>query len=241
MMSKPLLFPFLLAVTLVAGCASALQWDPESERTPGDAPEADTYTVEEGDTLYSIAFDHDLDYRKLAEWNEIGESYLIYPGQELALREDAASDAPEASPEPGVEDEPADSSPDVPAERRDLDWRWPLEGEILKAFGEGSLENGLQVASDEGDPVRAASDGEVVYTGSGLIGYGKLIIIKHDDVYLSAYGHNSEIMVEEGDSVTAGDRIASVGRGSGDRPMLHFEIRVEGDAVDPLQYLPDPG
>lgn len=243
MMPKPRILACLAAVLLLTGCASALQWDPDAQRTPGGDG---TYTVEEGDTLYSIAFDHGLDYRKVAEWNDIGESYLIYPGQELVLREGAAPGRGEetgtpASGEGQAEPDPPAAQPAPSPQRRDLDWRWPLSGQVLKAFGEGSLENGLQLGASEGDPVHAAADGEVVYTGSGLIGYGRLIIIKHDDVYLSAYGHNREIQVDEGDQVTAGDRIASVGRGSGDRPMLHFEIRVEGEAVDPLQYLPDPG
>ncbi len=228
--------PVLVLALGLAGCAGALHWAPP------------THTVEKGDTLYSIAFEYGLDYRELAEWNDIGGSYLIYPGQELALRPDQASepdrvsprDAGEPEPEAEVAEPAAGEAPQVPQRQEDLEWQWPLEGELLARFGESELDKGVQIDGSDGDPVRAAADGEVVYTGSGLIGYGKLIIIKHDNVYLSAYGHNSEIRVEEGDSVSGGDRIASVGRGRGDRPMLHFEIRMEGDAVNPLDYLPAP-
>ncbi|MCP1726650.1 lipoprotein NlpD [Natronospira proteinivora] len=241
----------LLPAILLAACSGALRWEEQS------------YTVQEGDTLYSIAFDHDLDYRELAEWNDIGQNYLIFPGDELALSERAAphvsrtqsSSAVSASRDTsgsqarserdgdggnGAEPEsPQPSTPSEPPQRRDdINWAWPVEGDIINRFGEGSRNTGLQIAAEEGTAVNAAASGRVVYTGSGLIGYGKLIIIKHDDIFLSAYGHNREILVEEGDEVDEGQRIGRVGLGRGNRSMLHFEIRSEGEAVDPEGYLP---
>jgi len=245
------LIGFLLLVTvLLAACAGALRWSPES------------YTVKEGDTLYSIAFRHGLDYRELAEWNDIGQNYLIFPGDQLALsphgsRQLASRDRGTSSPSGDASSKPAsqrqtrdddasssgsrsrssDQTVQPPQRRGDIQWRWPVEGELINAFGEGSMDKGIQIAADEGSDVKAAASGRVVYTGSGLIGYGKLIIIKHDDIYLSAYGHNQDILVEEGTSVDAGEVIASVGLGRGNRSMLHFEIRSEGQAVDPMSYL----
>jgi len=244
----------LLPILLLVGCSGALRW------------EAQTYTVQEGDTLYSIAFHHDLDYRQLAEWNDIGQNYLIFPGDELALSERAAAhvttssrrtasstsngrdrtaarqeSSDEGSGGNGAEPpSQADrSTPSGPPQRRDnISWEWPVEGEVINRFGEGSRNTGIQIAAEEGTPVNAAASGRVVYTGSGLIGYGKLIIIKHDDIFLSAYGHNQDILVEEGDEVDRGQRIGRVGLGRGNRSMLHFEIRSEGEAVDPNGYLP---
>ncbi len=234
----------LLLALFITACAGALRWAPES------------YTVKEGDTLYSIAFRHGIDYRELAAWNGIGAGYLIYPGDELILqdpgRRPAASgertaaasttgtggSRPSAGSQPGSEGR-NDSRPTQPPRRRtDLNWVWPVEGELINRFGDGAMGKGIQIAAEEGSNVMAAGPGRVVYTGSGLIGYGKLIIIKHDDVFLSAYGHNQEILVDEGDEVQAGDRIGRVGLGRGNRSMLHFEIRSEGNAVDPMQHLP---
>lgn len=242
----------LMLVALLAACAGALRWDGDSG--------ADTYTVKEGDTLYSIAFRHGLDYRELAKWNEIGSGFMIYPGDELILSAGASRSASSrtAARETGGkrrtrDDQQAASSrgsqegtrpsrsASAPQRRSDLSWVWPLQGELLSAFGDGAMGRGIQIGADEGAIVKAAAPGRVVYTGSGLIGYGQLIIIKHDDVFLSAYGHNREILVDEGDEVKAGDRIARVGLGRGNRSMLHFEIRSEGNAVDPVPYLPGRG
>lgn len=118
-------------------------------------------------------------------------------------------------------------------------WHWPADGPLLRAFSNSaSTRRGLAIGGQRGDEVRAATDGEVVYAGSGLVGYGRLIIIKHDARFISAYGHNAELLVREGQTVRAGQRIASLGDSGADRPMLHFEIRVDGTPVDPTRYLP---
>ncbi len=125
---------------------------------------------------------------------------------------------------------PADSTPD---------WLWPVKGKILSSFGAaGAVGKGLDIAGTGRAAVRAAAAGHVVYSGSGLIGYGQLIIIKHNNTFLSAYGYNSELLVSQGDKVSKGQQIARIGEGPGKRPMLHFEIRIDGKPVDPIRYLP---
>ncbi len=120
---------------------------------------------------------------------------------------------------------------------KDSAWLWPASGAILAGFNEAS-NKGLDIAGNPGDPVIASAGGKVVYSGSGLRGYGKLVIIKHDESYLTAYAHNRELLVKEGDTVTRGQKIAELGSTDADRPKLHFEIRKQGRPVDPMAYLP---
>lgn len=118
-------------------------------------------------------------------------------------------------------------------------WTWPAEGVILRSFVAGDpLRQGIDIGGKAGDTVRAAADGIVVYSGAGLVGYGELVIIKHDDRYLSAYGHNRRRLVAEGERVRGGQPIAEMGRTGAERDKLHFEIRRDGRPVDPLRYLP---
>ena len=120
-----------------------------------------------------------------------------------------------------------------------MKWRWPVDGQLLSRFEAGQpTKQGIDIAGSGGAPVRAAGDGTVVYSGSGLVGYGELIIIKHDEQWLSAYGHNRNRLVNEGAVVKAGQQIAELGRTGASRDMLHFEIRYNGKPVDPLRYLP---
>ena len=123
--------------------------------------------------------------------------------------------------------------------RGPLRWRWPASGRLISRFdARRPGRKGIDIAGKTGDPVRAAADGVVVYAGSGLSGYGRLIIIKHNKVFLSAYAHNRKLMAKEGQRVKAGQRIAQMGRSGTDRTRLHFEIRKNGSPVDPLRYLP---
>ena len=125
------------------------------------------------------------------------------------------------------------------AARGPLQWQWPADGPLLRPFSNSSTtRRGIAIGGSRGDEVRAATDGEVVYAGSGLVGYGRLIILKHDARFISAYGHNEELLVREGQNVRAGQKIALLGDSGADRPMLHFEIRVDGAPVDPTRYLP---
>lgn len=122
----------------------------------------------------------------------------------------------------------------------DINWRWPHSGPIIAKYSSESadMNKGIDIGGDAGDPIEAAADGSVVYAGSGLLGYGNLIIVNHSEHFLSAYAHSQEILVEEGERVSQGDTIAEMGSTGADRTMLHFEIRKKGDPVDPAQYLP---
>ncbi|RMQ40070.1 Peptigoglycan-binding protein LysM [Pseudomonas cichorii] len=134
---------------------------------------------------------------------------------------------------------PAGDSPVGVAGKSPTGWAWPASGILIGKFSSnGSLNKGIDIAGDLGQPVLAASDGSVVYAGSGLRGYGELIIIKHSDTYVSAYGHNRRLLVREGQQVKAGQTIAEMGSTGTDRVKLHFEIRRQGKPVDPLQFLP---
>ncbi|QNK01780.1 peptidoglycan DD-metalloendopeptidase family protein [Dyella telluris] len=117
-------------------------------------------------------------------------------------------------------------------------WRWPADGTLIKRFQSGDAIPGIEIGGKAGDPVRAAADGVVVYSGNGLVGYGELVIVKHNDSYLSAYGHNSKRLVKEGQRVTAGQQIAEMGSTGASRDELQFQIRKDGNPVDPLGYLP---
>lgn len=122
-----------------------------------------------------------------------------------------------------------------------VDWAWPFRGAVIGRFGDAGVENkGLDLAGNKGDAILAAADGEVVYSGSGLLRYGDLIIIKHNEHFLSAYAHNSVLNVREGDKVKQGQKIAELGSSGINRNMLHFEIRLDGKPVDPQLYLPAP-
>lgn len=202
--------------------------------------------VRKGDTIYSIAFRHGLDYRRLARWNGIRSPYTIYPGQRLSLKPGKAPKATtppprqvaSASPvKPAKASSPAkaDKAP-VPAAGGPLRWRWPTNGTLLVAFKQDG--KGIDIGGRAGQPIVSAAAGKVVYSGSGLVGYGRLIIIKHNNNYLSAYGHNKKLLVKEGDSVKAGEQIALMGYANAHQAKLHFEIRRDGNPVNPERYLP---
>lgn len=205
------------------GCSSALRWD------------ADTHTVREGETLYSIAFRYNLDQGDLAAWNKLGSGRLIYPGQKLRLTRPAGGGA--SRPASG---RPAKSAAVKPAPHTPVgDWRWPVDGPVIEAFSASPrTQSGMQIGGKRGQSIRASSGGQIVYAGSGLKSYGQLIIIKHNPSYLSAYGHNQELLVREGDQVNGGQQIARMGEGPGRKPLLHFEIRRDGKPVNPLAFLP---
>lgn len=126
----------------------------------------------------------------------------------------------------------------APADADAVDWAWPVSGKILAGFNDAASAKGVDIAGSQGQAVHAAAGGKVVYSGSSLRGYGKLVIIKHNAIYLSAYAHNSQLLVKEGQEVTKGQKIAEMGSTDTDRVKLHFEIRKLGKPVDPTQYLP---
>jgi lipoprotein NlpD len=194
--------------------------------------EAQTHVVQSGETLYTIAWRYRLDYQQLARINRLEDPDLIFVGQRLSLRGAPAARSAPASGTPPVSLPPPSVLPPPT-------WRWPVSGEVVSRFGANSgLGNGIGIAGRVGDSIRAAAPGRVVYAGSGLIGYGQLLIIKHNDTYLSAYGHNRRLIVQQGDDVASGQMIAEMGNGPAQRPQLHFEIRRNGVPEDPLRHLP---
>ena len=196
--------------------------------------ETTSHVVQPGETLYTIAWGYGIDYQELARWNDLDNLDLIYVGQRLSLQAAGATRPAEASSST-AQSRPLPAAPTLTPPT----WQWPAQGELVRAFGaDNGLENGIGIGGSVGQAIHAAAAGRVVYSGNGLIGYGQLLIIKHNDTYLSAYGHNNRIIVEQGDSVERGETIAEMGVGPERQPQLHFEIRRNGSPVDPLQHLP---
>jgi lipoprotein NlpD len=240
--------------------------DPVKTRPARPSIQSPIYRVQRGDTLHGIAWQRGVDYRLIAAWNGIRPPYRIYTGQTLRLtpppvarvppvsspRKSAKSPsvAPARKPQspktakklPPTPQAKAVSKPEPkssPASVRRLTWQWPAQGRLMSGFKAGDpLRKGIKIGGRSGDIIKAAEGGKVVYSGSGLIGYGRLIIVKHNENYLSAYGHNSRLLVKEGDQVTKGQKIAVMGTANTGDPLLHFEIRRDGKPVDPLRLLP---
>ena len=199
----------------------------------------DHHVVQAGETLYSISARYGLDYRDVARWNSIPRDYRIAVGQRLRLNPPpgAGTAAWQAAPTPRPSPLPR-ASPDDPA-HRPPPWQWPVRGgRVIGKVTQPSGGVGLRIDGELNQPVVAAADGKVVYTGAGLRGYGQLVIINHARGWLSAYGHNALLQVREGDVVQAGQVIATMGLGPGQQAMLYFEIRLDGRPVDPQSQLP---
>ncbi|MBE2211305.1 MAG: peptidoglycan DD-metalloendopeptidase family protein [Xanthomonadaceae bacterium] len=200
-----------------------------------------TQVVKKGDTVYRIATTNGITALDLALWNNIPPPYIIHPGQRLRLYPggSVATIPPPRTPVKPATTRPSTPPPSVVAPVANLAWRWPAEGALISTYQVGNpTRQGIDIAGNAGEPVRAAADGTVVYSGSGLVGYGELIIVKHNDQWLSAYGHNRKRLVSEGAVVKVGQQIGELGSTGTSRNMLHFEIRLNGKPVDPLQYLP---
>ncbi|MFN0163122.1 MAG: peptidoglycan DD-metalloendopeptidase family protein [Burkholderiales bacterium] len=159
-------------------------------------------------------------------------------GPAVARTKPEAPRAAETATRPEPAARPAEP-PLRPGESDEVAWSWPLNGRVIETFTESGTNKGIDIAAKVGDPVLAAGPGRVVYSGSGLRGYGRLVIIKHNNTYLSAYAHNSTILVKEGQTVTRGQKIAEAGNTDADVPKLHFEIRRQGRPIDPLKLLPE--
>ena len=157
------------------------------------------------------------------------------PATQSSATQSSASQRPARSS--SAKKPPAKKSPSKPKPTANIVWRWPTRGKVVRGFS-GTTHKGIDIDGKAGDAVRATAAGQVVYAGSGLVGYGNLLIVKHNPVYLSAYGHNRKLLVEEGDQVNAGQRIAEKGSSATNSVKLHFEIRREGKPVDPNKLLP---
>lgn len=212
----------LLSAALLASCSST----PERR---------ETYTVKRGDTLYAIAWRHKLDWQDLARWNGIRRDYVIHPGQVLKLypSRGRATQARSTTTSTARQTAPARAPTAVPVR-----WQWPVSGGTATLTSRPNGGQGLTVSGQLGEEIHAAAAGRVVYTGSGLLGYGQLVILKHNETYLSAYGHTQSVAVREGDAVVAGQRIATMGAGPQGDAMLYFEIRINGTPGNPLTFLP---
>ncbi|MCW4456327.1 peptidoglycan DD-metalloendopeptidase family protein [Flavobacterium sp. MXW15] len=239
----------VLAVAALGACGTAtVVRNPGTSGAPvpttSVAKPGATVTVKRGDTLYAIARQHNITPRDLAAWNRLSEPYTIYPGQSLRLYPAGATTAtttrpPATTPAKTPTPTPAPAPVATPPVKSDISWRWPAEGALVGRYVAGeATKQGVDIAGSSGQAVRAAANGVVVYSGAGLVGYGELIIVKHNEQWLSAYGHNRKRLVNEGQNVKAGEQIAEMGRTGANRDMLHFEIRYNGKPVDPLLYLP---
>jgi lipoprotein NlpD len=217
------------------------------------------YTVKQGDTLIKIGLESGQSYREIARWNalenpnriEIGQALRVVPPEEAvvakpvtsakvsstALPPASAASAP-AKAASAPASSPAPAAPVNTATEDDIAFAWPAKGEILDGFDESKNRKGLDIGGSNGDAVLAAADGKVVYADAGLRGYGKLIIIKHNSQFLTAYAHNQTLLVKEDQVVKKGQKIAEMGNTDADRTKLHFEVRKQGKPVDPSKYLP---
>jgi len=249
--------PYTAAPSAPAKPAAAL---PGAE----NAGKSGYYTVKPGDTLIRIGLDTGQNWRDISRWNTIDNPNQIEVGQVLRVTPPAGNDAvvtrpitsssasaaptplpaqgqaaPAAKPAPAApQPQAAASAPQAPAGgEEDIAWLWPAQGTPVASFDEVK-NKGIDIAGKAGDPVLAAADGRVVYSGAGLRGYGNLIILKHNNTYLTAYAHNQTLLVKEDQSVRKGQKIAEMGNSDADRVKLHFEIRRQGKPVDPIKYLP---
>jgi lipoprotein NlpD len=220
-----------------------------------NAGKAGYFTVRPGDTLVRIALESGQNWRDIARWNNLDNPNVIEAGQVLRVAPPTAvaaapiAPAPVAStPLPPLAAASAAPSPRPPAPApapaanaadEEIAWSWPTSGAaaVLAGFDE-QKNKGIDIGGRPGDPVLASADGRVVYAGAGLRGYGNLIILKHNNTYLTAYAHNQALLVKEDQSVRKGQKIAEMGSTDTDRVKLHFEIRRQGKPVDPTRYLP---
>ena len=226
---------------------------PAVKQLPGfeNAGKPGYYTVKPGDTMIRIGLDNGQPWKDVARWNNIDKPNQIEVGQVLRVVPPVVvAAAPPVSPT-GVVTRPVTSSGTAPAVTTTapkpqpelvgadeaLDWSWPVNGPVLAGFDEVK-NKGLDLGGSAGESVLAAADGKVVYVGEGLRGYGKLIILKHNNTYLTAYAHNQALLVKEDQSVRKGQKIAEMGSSDADRVKLHFEVRRQGKPVDPAKFLP---
>jgi lipoprotein NlpD len=208
------------------------------------------YTVKPGDTVMQIGRNTSQNWRDIVKWNNLESANQIEVGQVLRvvpLDSNGAATKPSvvAAPSAPAAGTAIPSTPLTPlppaassvATEDDIPWMWPSSGALIAGYDEVKSK-GLKIGGKLGDPVYASADGRVVYAGSGLRGYGNLVILKHNETYLTAYAHNQTLLVKEDQTVRKGQRIADMGSSDADKVMLHFEVRRNGKPVDPAKYLP---
>lgn len=219
-----------LLFVLLAGCNERATLAPVQEFSGIERP---YYIAGQGDTLYSIAWQFDKDYRELAYYNHMSDDKPIHVGQKIYL---IANTKPETiAPRPVYATKAPVAKPIKAA--RSKRWQWPVKGVVVNYFSTAEQQKGINVRATPGAPVRASQGGRVAYSGDGLRGYGNLIIVKHPGDYLSAYAFNRKNLVKEGQIIKAGQTIAEMGSKDG-QGVLHFEVRYRGKPVNPLSVLP---
>lgn len=250
----------LVIALALSGCSSKGKLAPFEDHSMGAArgstrvlPGAENagkpgyYTVKPGDTLIRIGMDNGQSGRDIARWNKLDNPNLIETGQVLRVAPPAAetpvarpaSAASASAPAAAASSAATATNPPLPAPSAAEDtisFQWPARGNLISGFDE-SKNKGLDIGGKAGDPVSAAADGRVVYAGAGLRGYGNLIILKHNNTYLTAYAHNQTLLVKEDQVIKRGQKIAEMGNSDADQVKLHFEIRRQGKPVDPAKYL----
>ena len=260
---KPAKAIALLAMATLISACTGRPVVPVSDLTSGRTQHT-ARIVRAGDSLYTIAWESGLDYRDVARWNQLEAPFALKIGQKIFLggarpagarsqtssitalpKTQAVSGAKSARSAASENTTPvvakAKPNTELSLSKNSLgsrEWIWPAQGKLVGRFDGASGENGIDIAGVDGSPIRAASGGRVVYAGTGLRGYGLLLIVKHDDTYLSAYAHNRAVMVNEGDQIHSGQVIAEMGQSGSESVRLHFEIRKDGQPVDPLHFLP---
>lgn len=234
---------FLVAALMLSACGTG--YAPVSDQSLGlQRPNLGVgeYRVRSGDTLIGIAFKLGIDHRRLAAINGIKDKDLIYAGQVLKTQGSPVTNPSKTTTKTVSKRSNNKTTPPkktVAPVVTNFSWGWPHSGKVLARYSSKEGGNkGLDISGKLGEAVKAAAPGQVVYAGSGLLGYGNLVIISHNQEFLSAYAHNSKILVKENQQVKAGQVIAELGSSGATVPMLHFEIRKDGKPVDPLRYLP---
>ena len=252
-MKKSVTVVLVTIITLTTGCTASREFVSVEEKFSDRQKASGFHVVEAGDTLYSIAWRHGIDFRELANANSINPPYTIFPGQKIDLHAKSLSSPSIKKPDVGKPSSGAETKPvrkpsptqighnptKIVVKSGQIEWQWPLNGRLIRRFStQKPINKGIDITAPLGDSVLAAAAGTVVYAGRGLRGYGNLVIIKHDDTYLSAYAHASRILVKEQQTVKAGQKIAEIGSTGTDSVKLHFEVRKNGKPVDPLKFLP---
>jgi len=245
-MMRILLVFFILLLTACGGgqaVAPIGSYGQSSKAKVSQSKAPNVYKVRKGDTLYSISWRYGMDYKTLAKINNIRSPYKIFIGQKLRFkttRKSTQTTKKKTTTKKATTNKTVKKKTiSTRATNQSVAWRWPTKGKVISTYSKSAAgRKGINIAGKSGQQIVSAAAGKVVYSGNGLARYGNLLIIKHNDVYLSAYAHNKKLLVKDGQWVKAGQKIATLGRTGTQRDQLHFEIRRNGKPIDPMQFLP---
>lgn len=216
----------------LAGCAGVLSF-----KTPVSGTRPRYVVVSPDQSLTAIAWTYGLRYRQLARWNHIPPPYRLHPGQRLRLYPPGANTSAQSTSFAQVASHPSTETFGL-NQSHHLNWIWPAKGAMVRSFGKsGYGAKGILIKGQLGEPIRASAGGTVVYAGGALKQYGLLVIVKHNNTWLSAYGRNQKLLVHQGEHVQSGQRIATMGRLPDGVPGVYFEIRKNGNPINPLPFL----